>query len=122
MNEGMQNYLTTIAIKTKVENFKEFDKSKDETTQALMKNFQLSKEDAVIMVEKFWDNDPFKESKCASSSLTEKYQFLIEEKDRKMKEYDLKIAVVKDAINGYSIETIARQKGLSIERVRDILD
>ena len=122
MNEGMQNYLTTIAIKTKVENFREFDKSKDETTQALMKNYQLSKEDAVNMVEKFWDNDPFKESNCASSSLTEKYQFLIEEKDRKMKEYDLKIAVVKDAINGYSIETIARQKGLSIERVRDILD
>lgn len=119
MDKGMQDYLKTIAIKTKVENFKEFNKTKEETAQALIKNFQLSKEEAASMVEKFWDSDSFLEN--TSSSLSEKYQFLIEERDRKMDEYDLKIAVVKDAINGYSIETIAKQKGLSIEKVREIL-
>lgn len=39
-----------------------------------------------------------------------------------MQEYDLAIEVVKDAINGYSIERIAAQKGLSIEKVKRILE
>ena len=42
MEQGMQDYLKTIAIKIKVENFKEFGKSKEETVQALIKTVQLS--------------------------------------------------------------------------------
>ena len=31
MEQGMQEYLKKVAIMTKIENFKEFDKSKEET-------------------------------------------------------------------------------------------
>ena len=115
MEQGMQDYLKTIAIKTKVENFKEFDKSKEETVQALMKNFQLSKQESIAMVEQLWDSDPFAGCEGKSSSLAEKRQLLIQEKEKKMQEYDLAIQIIEDAINGYSVETIAKQKRISIE-------
>lgn len=119
MEQGMQDYLKTMAIKIKVENFKEFGKSKEETVQALIKNFQLSNQEATLMVEKFWNNDPFIVN--GDSSLIERRELFIQEKEKKIQEYDLAIQIVEDAINGYSIETIANQKGVSIEKVKEIL-
>ena len=121
MEQGMQDYLKTMAIKIKVENFKEFGKSKEETVQALIKNFQLSNQEATLMVEKFWNNDPFIVNGDSSSSLIERRELFIQEKEKKIQEYDLAIQIVEDAINGYSIETIANQKGVSIEKVKEIL-
>lgn len=120
MEQGMQEYLKKVAIKTKIENFKEFDKSKEETVQAIVKNFQLSLEQANLMVEKFWNSDSI--GAAEGESLSEKLEYLKQEKEKKIQEYDLAIQVVKDAINGYSIETIARQKGISIEEVKRILE
>lgn len=121
MDDKMQDYLKIVAIKTKIENFKEFDKTEEETIETLMKTFKLSYKDAVSMVNKFWHSDPFLSSEVSSSSLTERYEFLIQEKEKRIKEYDLAIQIVKDAINGYSVETIAKQKGLSIEKIKEIL-
>ena len=119
MEQGMQDYLKTMAIKIKVENFKEFGKSKEETVQALIKNFQLSNQEATLMVEKFWSDNPFIAN--GDSSLIERRELLIQEKEKKIQEYDLAIQIVEDAINGYSVETIAKQKGVSIQKVKEIL-
>lgn len=121
MEEEMQEYLKTMAIRIKIENFKEFDKSKEETVQALIKNFQLSNQEATLMVEKFWNNEPFIVNGDLSSSLIERRELFIQEKEKKIQEYDLAIQIVEDAINGYPIETIANQKGVSIEKVKEIL-
>lgn len=40
---------------------------------------------------------------------------------KKIQEYDLAIQIVEDAINGYSVETIAKQKEVSIQKVKEIL-
>jgi|GEM_PF-4297249 hypothetical protein len=119
MEQGMQDYLKTIAIKIKVENFKEFGKSKEETVQALIKTFQLSNQEATLMVEKFWSDNPFIAN--GASSLIERHELFIQEKEKKIQEYDLAIQIVEDAINGYSVETIAKQKEVSIQKVKEIL-
>lgn len=120
MEQGIQDYLRKIAIKTKIENFKEFDKSKEETVEAIVNSFQLSLEEATVEVERYWELNSLEVSN--GGSLLEKLEYYKQEKARKIQEYDIAIGVVKDAINGYSIEKIATQKGLSIEKVKMILE
>lgn len=55
MDNEMKSYLEQVAIELRVENFKEFGKSKTETADALMQKFSLSKEAAVAAVEELWE-------------------------------------------------------------------
>ena len=71
------------------------------------------------MVEKFWSDNPFIAN--GASSLIERHELFIQEKEKKIQEYDLAIQIVEDAINGYSVETIAKQKEVSIQKVKEIL-
>ena len=118
----MQDYLIGIAIKTKIENYKEFGKDKIETLMSLVKNFQISHEEAESYIDKYWDASPYSVGSGANLSLVEKRQKLIEEKERKIEEYDIAIKIIEDAINGYSPEIIAKQKGISMEKVLEILN
>lgn len=122
MDQGIQNYLTSIAIKTKIENYKEFGKDKMETLNAVVKNFDISYKDAESYLERFWDSEPYSVGSGANVTLAEKRQLLLQEKEKKIQEYDFAIAIVEDAINGYSPEIIAKSKGVSIEKILEILE
>lgn len=74
MEQGMQEYLKKVAIMTKIENFKEFDKSKEETVQAIMKNFQLPLEEANFMVERYWNSESL--DTAEGEPLSEKLEYL----------------------------------------------
>ncbi len=118
----MQDYLTSISIKTKIENYKEFGKDKIETLNALVKNFDISHKDAESYLERFWDSNPYCIGSGTNVVLAEKRQLLLQEKEKKIQEYDFAIAIVEDAINGYSPEIIAKSKGVLIEKVLEILE
>lgn len=122
MEQGIQNYLTNIAIKTKIENYKEFGKDKTEALNAVVKNFDISYEDAERYLERFWNSDPYSVGSGTNVALAEKRQLLLQEKEKKIQEYDSAIAIVEDAINGYSPESIAKSKGVSVEKVLEILE
>ena len=121
MEQGMQEYLIGIAIKTKIENYKEFGKDKAEILAALVKKFKISEKEAEGYIERFYNSDPYSISNGAEKSLAEKRQLLLEEKEKKIQEYDLAISIIEDAINGYSEEVIAKQKGILLEKVLEIL-
>lgn len=121
LEQGMQEYLTGIAIKTKIENYKEFGKDKAEILAALVKKFKISEKEAEGYIERFYSSDPYSISNGAEKSLAEKRQLLLEEKEKKIQEYDLAISIIEDAINGYSAEVIAKQKGILLEKVLEIL-
>lgn len=121
LEQGIQEYLTGIAIKTKIENYKEFGKDKAEILAALVKKFKISEKEAEGYIERFYSSDSYSISNGAEKSLAEKRQLLLEEKEKKIQEYDLAISIIEDAINGYSAEVIAKQKGVLLEKVLEIL-
>lgn len=121
LEQGIQEYLTGIAIKTKIENYKEFGKDKAEILAALVKKFKISEKEAEGYIERFYSSDSYSISNGAEKSLAEKRQLLLEEKEKKIQEYDLTISIIEDAINGYSAEVIAKQKGVLLEKVLEIL-
>ena len=51
----MKEYLKEIAIKIKVENFKEFGKTKEETANALIEKFEMSREEAQHKIQLLWE-------------------------------------------------------------------
>ena len=117
----MQDYLRFIAVKTKIENYREFDKTKEETLEALIRYFELSLEEAGEMIERFWDA---KEMACLAEeeSYIRKRERLLQEKERMIRQYDAMICVLEDAINGFSNERIARKNGMSLTEVEEILE
>lgn len=54
MERQMKDYLEEVAIRLKIENFKEFGKTKEETQEAIMKKFKMSKEQALEKMELLW--------------------------------------------------------------------
>lgn len=121
MDQGMQEYLRKVAIQTKIENYKEFNKNKKETILAIQRGFQLLPEEAEIMVEEIWEQDILNCGTNASVSLLERRERLEKEREQKLQEYDQAIQIVEDAINGYSPEVIAKQKGVPLEVVNKLL-
>lgn len=55
MDIEMQNYLENMAIEMKVENYKEFGKTKEQTICALMNKFHMSQDKAQQKVELLWE-------------------------------------------------------------------
>ncbi len=51
----MKDYLEEIAIRLKIESFREFGKTKEETQEAIMKKIKISKEKAINKVELLWE-------------------------------------------------------------------
>lgn len=55
MEPQMKDYLEEVAIRLKIENFKEFGKTKEETQEAIMEKFKISKEQAVNKIKLLWE-------------------------------------------------------------------
>lgn len=121
MDQGMQEYLKKVAIQTKIENYKEFDKTKEETILAIRKSFGLDQNQAEKMVKEIWKQDFMQITSKASVSLLERREQLVQERDQKLQEYEQAIQIVEDALNGYSPERIAKQKGVSLQVVYRLL-
>ena len=118
MVQEMQDFLLRMAIETKIDNYKEFQKDKKDIVKAICKSFEMSQEKAESIVEEMWGN---KGSHGTGSSLEERRLQLVQEKKRIVEEYNAKIEIIEEAINGFSAECIAKNKGLSIEEVERIL-
>ena len=121
MQNEMQEYLINVAIRTKIENYKEFGKTKEETIRDLEKVFKISNEEASNRVEDYWEKNALEGNKGKHWSYGTIKTQLLNEKEEKIREYDLAIEVVDEAINGFSVENIAKQKGVSIDYVERIL-
>ncbi len=55
MEADMKNYLEEVAIKLKIENYKEFGKTKEEAQIAIMHKFNISEEQARQKTEVLWN-------------------------------------------------------------------
>lgn len=119
MDQEIQDYLLRIAIKTKIDNYKEFQKSKEEVENAIRKTFDLSEEKAKQYVEDMWDSNQLFER---DASWKNKKAQLLYEKEQMIIEYDKKLEVIEDVILGFSPENIAKSRKLTLEEVQRILE
>ena len=55
MEAEMKDYLEEVAIKLKIENYKEFGKTKEEAQIAIMRKFNMPKEQARQKTEVLWN-------------------------------------------------------------------
>ena len=84
MDQEMQEYLIKVAIQTKIENYKEFDKSKEETIQAIQKSYQSTNDAAEAVVEEVWEQNILNSKKNTAASLFE----LVAPYERKINYYE----------------------------------
>ena len=82
MDQRMQEYLRKVAIQTKIENYKEFNKNKEETILAIQRKFQLLQEEAETIVEEIWEQDILNCGTNTSVSLLERREQLKKEREQ----------------------------------------
>lgn len=113
----MRYYLQQVAIQTKVENFRDFGKTKDETAKAISVKFQVSETQAMQWVDAFWGS----ESEYTGGKLEKILVSLKKEKHDILQEYDRKISIVECAITGMTPEAIAEKHQVNLKYVEQIL-
>lgn len=72
MEAEMKDYLEEVAIKLKIENYKEFGKTKEEAQIAIMHKFNMSKEQARQKTEVLWNQ--YIQKMCINESHCKSYK------------------------------------------------